>query len=650
MKSFIKKYLIAIVGLLLIASPAFAYIYNPTGSGGGGGTVTNVTASLPLTSSGGVTPNIAIIQPAPGYLWYSSLNTGDLVGDVNHAITAITGSTRLIANSGANFGRFFVDPNSVSIVQAGAGYTYTASIEPTGFKLDFGGIIGSYTFPIGNAAGQLNNDGAGNLTWSGAGGTNLIGRTSGIVSAPAPGGTFEAWFGQLAGNGASTVATTFIGYGAGNGAATADLSSMVGEGAGSGAIDAHGATFFGAAAGLNAANAFNTTAMGLMAGQNATNASESIFFGGNAGNGATDSLQATFIGASAGAGATSAARSTFIGFLAGNNDTVNNIASGHSILIGDNSNTAGFQNSVGIGSGVNNTAANQFLADSPIGPFTDITFNSTTGVFQAGDINGVGDNTVFKVQDNFEQIVAQANQSFRVIRAAGGAAAIYAIPSQFKVTLGDVDSAINHTRFVVDDSNTLIQGYTNQFEIRNLTGAGRFLNINPNANVYSIGDEDATNNGSSIEINDNTQKYTLNKLGGSGDAIVTTDNSGVLGKTALSSLANTYTPTLTGVTNVTASTPHVSSYSRVGSVVTVFGSLDVTTTLAVATEIDISLPIASNLGATTDANGLGSATSAIATNIYGDGDATNDRVRLKFIGLSVGGAGTIFFSFQYNVV
>lgn len=112
----------------------------------------------------------------------------------------------------------------------------------------------------------------------------------------------------------------------------------------------------------------------------------------------------------------------------------------------------------------------------------------------------------------------------------------------------------------------------------------------------------------------------------------------------------TYTPTLTNVTNVTSSTPHICQYTRIASVVTAFCSVDVTTTLAVATELDISLPVASNFAASTDANGLGQASSAIATNAYIDADTTNDRVRLKFIGLSVGGVGTIFLSFSYSVI
>lgn len=112
----------------------------------------------------------------------------------------------------------------------------------------------------------------------------------------------------------------------------------------------------------------------------------------------------------------------------------------------------------------------------------------------------------------------------------------------------------------------------------------------------------------------------------------------------------TYTPTLTGVTNVTSSTAKVSQYTRVGNVATVYGSLDIVTTLAVATEVDISLPVASNFAAATNANGIANASSAIATNAYIDADATNDRVRLKFIGLAVGGSGTLFYTFSYSVI
>ena len=50
-----------------------------TNSGGGGG-VTNVTATFPITSSGGATPDIGISQPTMNSVWYTG-PSGNLTGD-----------------------------------------------------------------------------------------------------------------------------------------------------------------------------------------------------------------------------------------------------------------------------------------------------------------------------------------------------------------------------------------------------------------------------------------------------------------------------------------------------------------------------------------------------------------------------------------
>lgn len=112
----------------------------------------------------------------------------------------------------------------------------------------------------------------------------------------------------------------------------------------------------------------------------------------------------------------------------------------------------------------------------------------------------------------------------------------------------------------------------------------------------------------------------------------------------------TYTPTLTNVTNITSTTAQNATYTRMGSTVTVYGSFDVTTTLAVASQVDISLPVASNLAAATDLNGMGQAGSAIAANAVVSGNSTNDRASINFIGLAVSGAGRIYYSFSYTVI
>lgn len=147
-----------------------------------------------------------------------------------------------------------------------------------------------------------------------------------------------------------------------------------------------------------------------------------------------------------------------------------------------------------------------------------------------------------------------------------------------------------------------------------------------------------------------TGVVTLSNLAGTGSRAVVADASGNLSTLAGGLTSGTYTPSLSNTTNVTSSTPIVCHYTRVGNQVTVTGSAGVVTTLAVATVLSISLPVASNFGATTDAAGIGQATSAIATNAYVQANATSDLAELTFIGLSVGGSGTLYFSFTYTVI
>ncbi len=115
-------------------------------------------------------------------------------------------------------------------------------------------------------------------------------------------------------------------------------------------------------------------------------------------------------------------------------------------------------------------------------------------------------------------------------------------------------------------------------------------------------------------------------------------------------VAGTYTPTATNVTNITSSTPIISTYSRVGNIVTVSGTITVTETLAVASQVDISLPVASNLAAATDLNGVATMDSTASVNMYIKGDATNDRASIFFTAAGVGQTSTIYFTFQYKII
>lgn len=113
----------------------------------------------------------------------------------------------------------------------------------------------------------------------------------------------------------------------------------------------------------------------------------------------------------------------------------------------------------------------------------------------------------------------------------------------------------------------------------------------------------------------------------------------------------TYTPTITNTTNITNSTAYVCQYLRVGNTVIVSGSVFLTfTAYATASEIGISLPIASNLAqayqlAGTSCTGNGVNVGAI------QGDATNDRGTLKMTSpASPTTTGTLYFQFTYQVI
>jgi hypothetical protein len=93
-----------------------------------------------------------------------------------------------------------------------------------------------------------------------------------------------------------------------------------------------------------------------------------------------------------------------------------------------------------------------------------------------------------------------------------------------------------------------------------------------------------------------------------------------------------YTPTLTNVANLSASTAARLRFKRLGDTVSVFGKVTVDPVCAgVLTRLGISLPIVSNFAAAEDCAGI-----AVMSDVAGDsaaiiGDATNDRMELNWV-------------------
>lgn len=174
---------------------------------------------------------------------------------------------------------------------------------------------------------------------------------------------FETWVGtSAAGLGtASTNSTVFIGINSGVNATNASGGIFIGINAGHSATNAGSSTFVGTNSGFQATEADLSTFIGSGSGNSATNADESVFVGSGAGNLAVEGTNSTFVGSTAGYHSTNAANSIFIGNDAGYEDTVDNTSGTSSILIGNNSSTGGFENSIALGTGAINTASNELM-------------------------------------------------------------------------------------------------------------------------------------------------------------------------------------------------------------------------------------------------------------------------------------------------
>jgi hypothetical protein len=124
------------------------------------------------------------------------------------------------------------------------------------------------------------------------------------------------------------------------------------------------------------------------------------------------------------------------------------------------------------------------------------------------------------------------------------------------------------------------------------------------------------------------------------------------GGTGATSVSGTYTPTLTGVTNIQGLTAFVCQYVQLGNVVTVSGQINIDPTSTGDTVFGISLPIASNFasrtecgGIVTTAEGLNVAGPVCAFSVYAD--ATNDRAAVYgYVLFTTNTASSFIFSYK----
>ena len=114
--------------------------------------------------------------------------------------------------------------------------------------------------------------------------------------------------------------------------------------------------------------------------------------------------------------------------------------------------------------------------------------------------------------------------------------------------------------------------------------------------------------------------------------------------------AGQYTPTLTNVANLDGSTAFECQYIRVGGVVHVSGKVSVNPTApATLTQLGMSLPVASNLGAQEDCGGVAFASGIAGQGAAVRGDASNNRAEMVWISGDVTDQ-PMYFAFSYTVI
>lgn len=112
-----------------------------------------------------------------------------------------------------------------------------------------------------------------------------------------------------------------------------------------------------------------------------------------------------------------------------------------------------------------------------------------------------------------------------------------------------------------------------------------------------------------------------------------------------------YTPTLTNVANLDASTAYECQWLRVQDMVTVSGKVDVDPTAAGNTQLGISLPpfAPSNFGAEEDCGGAAASPTIAGQSAAIRADAANNRAEMVWIAVDLTNQ-PMFFSFTYQMI
>jgi hypothetical protein len=306
------------------------------------GGVTSVTASAPLASSGGATPNVSLTGVIPitnggtnaGTPATARISLGAAARGANFDITSLSGLT-----------------TPLSIGQGGTGSATKNFVDLTTAQT----VAGAKTFSNAvNTTAQYNINGLRVL--GSPGDSNFFaGDWAGANNA----GAYNAFFGFGAGA-ANTSGShnSFYGANAGINNTDGDSNSFFGHNTGLSNTSGFGNAFFGREAGFNNTTGFYNSFFGIAAGVSNTTGNHNAFFGIVAGGHNTEGTNNSFFGRSAGNNNTIGSYNTIIGMEAG----LSNTDESYNTFIGTGANGAvGISEATAIGAGATVTQSHSLV-------------------------------------------------------------------------------------------------------------------------------------------------------------------------------------------------------------------------------------------------------------------------------------------------
>lgn len=188
----------------------------------------------------------------------------------------------------------------------------------------------------------------------------------------------------------------------------------------------------------------------------------------------------------------------------------------------------------------------------------------------------------------------------------------------------------------------------NEGDIFNVSSFPKFYNGSATRR-FALHNDASPSNGQ-LPIGNGTD-FTLANITSTGGTVTVTNEAGTINIDipASASSSGNYTATLTNGTNVASSSFLSAHYYRTGSHVTVYIKISIDPTGVGATDLGISLPVASNFTAGGQLIGLGNCTSIAAQAGTLDSDTTNDRANFVYTATDIN-SQVFYISFSYEIL